>query len=727
MTDNISILTHSKARLAKVWRTDGTISAYDMAKNLALRTERVSSIGTLSELLTTLQDDPHSCVIRGKHKTGAAKVMRRLDEFDDQPLHTILIEVDDFEPETADPVWEPEAVAEEYILKHLPEPFHGISYHWQLSNSAGREDKAHLFKAHLWFWLETPYTSATLRQWAKDTSLACDKSVFNPVQVHYTSAPVFEDGVADPVPRRCGLVDGLLGASVLVDIVPVTAERKAKIRGLNDGAHDPIIDFLDVLGDGEDGRLYITCPFKDGHSMDSGLTETAYFPKGTGGFEQGHFRCMHDSCTSSYKDGDYLLALGAYADDFEDLALPPEPVAPLPLPRFKRDGKGVVLATADNIQMALSRSDVCGWQIRYDTFRDEVMMAPDGATASWRALMDVDYFNIKLRLESRNFKPVSKEMIRDAVNYVASLAVFDSAIEWIEALKWDGVPRCENFLRDYFNSEDSNYVRSVSSYLWTGLAGRIVEPGVKADMVPVIIGKQGEGKSYGLSELVPSFEFFETIDLMERDADLARRMRGKLVIEIGELRGLHSRDMESIKEFITRSHESWVPKYQEFARKYPRRSIFVGTSNQSEFLADTTGNRRWLPVTCGKVDVHGIRRDRLQLWAEARERFALLGVDWKGAQDMATEVHDEHRMTDTWEEIISLWLHTPETVDGATPIDAEYIQVMDIMRDALGLDIKNVRRGDEMRVANILREAGLTRTRERVDGKLTRVWVRVNT
>ena len=60
-------------------------------------------------------------------------------------------------------------------------------------------------KVHLWMWLDTPYDSATLRAWAKDVDLPADKSVLNPVQIHYTSAPVIEDGVDCPVRQRSGL------------------------------------------------------------------------------------------------------------------------------------------------------------------------------------------------------------------------------------------------------------------------------------------------------------------------------------------------------------------------------------------------------------------------------------------------------------------------------------------------------------------------------------------
>lgn len=72
------------------------------------------------------------------------------------------------------------------------------------------------------------------------------------------------------------------------------------------------------LGTGKRGQLYIECPFRDGHSMDSGRTETAYFPAGTGGYYQGHYKCMHASCANRSAD-DFDYALGYPGEDLSDV------------------------------------------------------------------------------------------------------------------------------------------------------------------------------------------------------------------------------------------------------------------------------------------------------------------------------------------------------------------------------------------------------------------------
>ena len=389
--------------------------------------------------------------------------------------------------------------------------------------------------------------------------------------------------------------------------------------------------------------------------------------------------------------------------------------------KFKRDKKGKIEATMENCNVALRAPSFCGIEIRFDQFRDEIMFAAEG-TSDWQAFADADYSRLRIRLEKQGFKPIGREMIRDVVLLVADENPFDSAIEWLSGLQWDGVPRIDGFLVDYFGAEASEYVTSVSRYLWTAMAGRVMAPGIKADMVPILVGRQGAGKSSGVAAMSPAPDFFAEVSFHEREDDLARKMRGRLVAEIGELRGLHTRELEHIKAFITRTHENWIPKYREFAVTFPRRLVFIGTTNQEEFLADETGNRRWLPVKVDGADVEAIERDRMQLWAEARGSFEATGIAFREAERLAKDVHEDHMIKDSWADVVNNWLDETDILTGEINREKKLITSMEVLIDALNFDKKNISRREELRIAKVLQGLGFEKAVSRPNGKNVKGW-----
>lgn len=403
----------------------------------------------------------------------------------------------------------------------------------------------------------------------------------------------------------------------------------------------------------------------------------------------------------------------ASADEFEVIPLEP---GEKPLPRFTRDGKGRIESTINNVVMALDRPDLCGIVLRYDRFRDEIMYALDGRQGEWQQFTDADYSRLRITLEKRGFKPIGRELIRDSVLLTADDHPFDSAIEWLGKLEWDGVQRIGGFLANYFNTEDTEYTRAVSMYLWSAMAGRVMVPGIKADMVPILIGAQGSKKSSSVAAMSPSMEFFTEISFHEKDEDLARKMRGRLLGEIGELRGLHTKDQESIKAFITRTHENWIPKYREFSMQFARRIVFIATTNQDQFLSDETGNRRWLPMRVGEADIDAIKRDRDQLWAEANWWFDLFGVMYQDAERLGVAEHDEYVMPERWEAQISQWLDEADHLTNETPRTREFLRTHDVATECLRLDSARITRADEIQIGKVLRKLGYKRSQKRLDG-----------
>lgn len=402
------------------------------------------------------------------------------------------------------------------------------------------------------------------------------------------------------------------------------------------------------------------------------------------------------------------------ADEFDVVPTKPGERA---RPSYVRHEKtGEILMTMDNMVKGISDPRECGMSIAYDGFRDEIVLSEDDG-ASWVPFKDADYVRLRIALERVGFKPPSRDITRDAVLLVAERNQFDSAQVWLGRQVWDGVPRVESFMARYMGAKDSAYARAVSRYLWTALAGRVMEPGVQADMAPVLVGEQGIRKSSGVAAIAPDAIFFAEISFGEKDDDLSRKMRGRLIAELSELRGLHTKDHESIKQWITRRYEDWTPKYREFNTVFPRRLVFVGTTNKDEFLADETGNRRWLPINVFRVDVDAIKADRSQLWAEAAVLFLSGGVDYQEAETLAIDVHGDHMMRDAWEPVVREWLAEKDVLTGECMGTREILRTHEVLLGALRFDAKSIKRVDEMRIGTVLRALGYARKKMRVEGK----------
>ena len=489
-----------------------------------------------------------------------------------------------------------------------------------------------------------------------------------------------------------------------------------------------------------DGKLYLLCPFKAEHTGDSGETETCWLVAGSGGVGRGHFKCLHAHCAGR-SDTDFLDAVGYRASGFDVVDSPQQhaddydyaPVGEvngkaieLPYPGFERDRYGKIEATVGNVILACNSESAVRCRLAEDTFWDEMLICPEGDEA-WRSFDDADAVELRRRLGSIGFKPVGRELMRDALIHVGKHNRFDSAQQWIEGLApWDGVARAAGFMATHMGCEDTPYTRAVGLYAWSAHAARVMDPGCQADMAIIMTGPQGRLKSSAIAAIAPSRKFFATLSLKKiEDDDLARQMRGKLVAELAELRGLNSRDSEEIRAWITNRIEEWTPKYREKSTSFARRLILWGSANEHEILADATGERRWLPArVIASTDLEAIGRDRDQLWAEGLWLWRNGGVRWQDAERLARSEHGKFKIHDPWEDAIIRWLDEPLNVDDVAPRESGFR--IEQLAPALGLDIARFGLGEARRIGRVLRGLGFDNPVQREGKDTVRLWVFTN-
>lgn len=628
--------------------------------------------------------------------------------------------------------------------------------------------RANSGKRLLGFTYNRPLTKHAVTVDGGMVEILADGQQFIAAGAHIDSKAGFEGAFyewAGGLPKGFPVITGdqFAAAWTLLSMILATGEARVareKRKGsadpdliVHDGVADWLVENWETYDVGADGQVFIECPFSGDHTADSGITSTAYFPAGTGGFARGHFVCLHAHCTNR-EDQDYLEATGYNVAQFADLTaqvaegqtgagrtlddtsaadsggngpaagidnvsglvgraeLARPAAAALPQetdwPRMIRDKSGKIESTAENLFTALQHGGMVFRHIAHDAFTDNIVWAPidqPKATASWRNFNDADMIAVRIELERRGFKPMGKDLLRDSIFAAAKENQIDTAIEWLSRLRWDGRPRINTFAVDVWGWKDSPYSRAVGAYLWTAMAGRVLQPGVRADMAPILIGLQGLKKTTTVQMMAPSEDQYAEVKLTDNDDDIARKLRGKLVGELEELRGLNTRAIEEIKAFVTRRHEQWVPKYKEFAASYARRCLLIGTGNEDEFLSDPTGERRWLPGQCGTINVELLIETRDQLWAEGAARFVMNGVEWQDAERLAIPEHGRFKVTDAWERAIRLWLETPQIGD-KLPEDKGYVTIHEILASAIGLNMAQANRAHELRVVKALKSIG---------------------
>ena len=241
---------------------------------------------------------------------------------------------------------------------------------------------------------------------------------------------------------------------------------------------------------------------------------------------------------------------------------------------------------------------------------------------------DGDDSNLRCGIENK-YGLYNQQKYYDAFNVVARGKSFHPIKELIEAEDWDKQPRIDRFLIDILKCEDNNYHREVSRMIFYGGIHRLYQPGCKFDYMPILIGRQGCGKSTVVKWLALNDAYYGDISSIE-GKDALENIQGVWMCELSELLAMvKTKDIEAMKSFITRTTDRFRESYGRRTKEYPRSCVFIGTTNDYQFLSDKTGNRRYLPVELNIKIGELYRQEKyirnyiLQCWREARYLYMI--------------------------------------------------------------------------------------------------------
>ena len=404
--------------------------------------------------------------------------------------------------------------------------------------------------------------------------------------------------------------------------------------------------------------------------------------------------------------------------------------------RLRQDLVGTPERNEANVIIALTSDVAFAGVLAFDDFSKEIVVRQplpwDAATGRFpRPWEDADDVRAAewLQLRGVNVAPL---VVGRAVGAVAREHRIHPVRDWLEHLRWDGIPRIETWTSTYLGAAPTAFHHTVGALWLISAVARIFRPGVKADHMLILEGPQGARKSTAIKVLAGEVWFTDELpELGSKDA--AIHMQGVWIVEIAELDAIGRAEVSRIKAFLTRTTDRFRPPYGRYTVEVPRQCVFAGTVNPDTYLRDETGNRRFWPLRCSTIDIAALARDRDQLWAEAVHRFregAIWWIDDPALLAEARKEQDRRYQSDAWDDLIERWLtHEIRTVsDGfpdygnsktesvPRPKPLADVSVGEILEEAIGLEPARWTRGDQMRVSAYLKANGWERYRRRDEG-----------
>lgn len=332
---------------------------------------------------------------------------------------------------------------------------------------------------------------------------------------------------------------------------------------------------------------------------------------------------------------------------------------------------GLPAKTINNVLVILENDPLLKGKLAFDEFGNRGMTLgalPWDDRTERRVWEDADDAAVMHYLEHVYNIQIADRRMYAAMTLCARKNRFNDVKDYLTSLKWDGVKRLDTLLIDYLGAEDNVYTRAVIRKSLAAAVARVMTPGVKYDYMPIFVGPQGIGKSTFL-RLLGRRWYSDSLQTFE-GKEAAEMLQGVWINELGELNGLSRSEINAVKQFLSRTEDIYREPYGRRTGVYPRRCVFFGTTNDSEFLRDRTGNRRFWPVDVGiqepTKNVFTQLDDEVdQIWAEAFLAWQLgepLYLTGEAARIALLE-QEAHKESDAKEGIIK------EFVERSVPIN----------------------------------------------------------
>ena len=337
---------------------------------------------------------------------------------------------------------------------------------------------------------------------------------------------------------------------------------------------------------------------------------------------------------------------------------------------------------------------------------------------------DLDLMTTKMACEHGIFIPEMR--IKSAIQYAAGKNRYCPIRRYLDSCSAHAIPHKDwNRIGEIFLGNKHNLSTLAMQRMMIGAVARAYNPGCSMSWLPILVGAQGVGKSMFSRSLVPDKLFAEVSTPLETLMKEQYRLHVAWLLELPEIdHFFQARNIENFKNLITTRCDEVRRPYASLPERLLRRFVMIGTTNRNQFLVDSTGNRRFVPLEIGAnflIPWKQIAEERDSLWASAVQAFRA-GESYEfnsGEIAQIAEYIQEFGDPDPWTEKISSFCSVKEEVTAA-----------EVLTSALDLDPRQQGRREARRVADVLQTLNWRRLntsrRDPVTKKVksVRLWVR---
>lgn len=328
---------------------------------------------------------------------------------------------------------------------------------------------------------------------------------------------------------------------------------------------------------------------------------------------------------------------------------------------------------------------------------------------------------------------IARAALMEGIETVAHARPFHPIRLWLAELQHDGVSRLDKWLIHALGESPDTLAPAVREYLvlvgryWLlGMVYRVMEPGCKFDYCPVLEGPGGYRKSTLVEALASPAYFSDTHFDVGRGKEGQEQVQGLWMYEIAELANFGKAEIGLIKAFITAKVDRYRPSYGRVVESFARQCVLVGSTNESTYLRDRTGNRRFWPIPVRKmINIDWVRKYREQLLAEAYALY-LRGEPYTPSHQDEQRLFvpmQESRLVET-AVLSEMWnvLTRPGKTEGISSIVnclTEFVTISQ-MTLALGVDAAKSSPALEAQIRGWFEHEGWERVKKQING--VRAW-----